>query len=72
MKKLMIFAMAALFISCKTAEFGFKTTDVNGMVYDFSNRPVAYCEISLGEDTAAAQTSTAGSAYPEFPMEAIP
>lgn len=36
------------FTSCKTAEFGFKIIDINGMVYDFSNRPVAFYDISLG------------------------
>ncbi|MDR1803604.1 MAG: carboxypeptidase regulatory-like domain-containing protein [Treponema sp.] len=35
-------------VSCKTAEFGYKVFDINGMIYDFSNRPVAYCEITLG------------------------
>jgi len=35
--------------SCKTAEFGFKVIDLHGMVYDFSNRPVAHYEISLGK-----------------------
>ena len=34
--------------SCKTAEFGYRVFDVNGMIYDFSNRPVAYCEVVLG------------------------
>ena len=34
--------------SCKTAELGFKVTNINGMIYDFNNRPVAHCEISLG------------------------
>ena len=33
--------------SCKTAEFGFKVMDLNGMVYDFSNRPVANCDVSI-------------------------
>jgi tetratricopeptide (TPR) repeat protein len=33
---------------CKTAEFGHKIVDVNGMVYDFSNRPVSNYTISLG------------------------
>ena len=36
-------------LSCKTAEFGFKTADINGMVYDFSNRPVFNYEVALGE-----------------------
>jgi tetratricopeptide (TPR) repeat protein len=35
--------------SCKTAELGFKVNDINGMVYDFSNRPVAHYEIVLGK-----------------------
>jgi len=48
------FALIVLFAtfiaaSCKTAEFGFTTIDIHGMVYDFSNRPVAQCEISLGK-----------------------
>ena len=37
-----------LLLSCKTAEFSLKTLDVNGMVYDFSNRPVAHCQIIIG------------------------
>jgi len=35
-------------VSCKTVEFGYRVFDINGMVYDFSNRPVANCEISMG------------------------
>ena len=47
---LAVFILSAAFsvVSCKTAEFGFRVFDINGMVYDFSNRPVAYCDISLG------------------------
>jgi len=37
-----------LIVSCKTVEFGYKVFDINGMVYDFSNRPVANCEVSMG------------------------
>ena len=44
---LLIFAALSV-ISCRTTEFGFKVFDINGMVYDFSNRPVVYCDISLG------------------------
>jgi tetratricopeptide (TPR) repeat protein len=40
--------IAFLSLSCKTAEFGFKTADINGMVYDFSNRPVFNYELVLG------------------------
>ena len=39
---------AILLASCKTAEFGFRVVDIGGMIYDFSNRPVPHCEISLG------------------------
>jgi tetratricopeptide (TPR) repeat protein len=44
-----VISIIFLAISCKTAEFGFKTTDVSGMVYDFSNRPVFNYEITLGK-----------------------
>lgn len=37
---------------CKTAEFGRKV-DINGMVYDFSNRPVSGYTVRLGEKYAA-------------------
>ena len=37
-----------LLASCKTAEFGFRVVDISGMIYDFSNRPVPHCEISMG------------------------
>ena len=43
---LLIFAI--LLNSCKTAELGFRVVDISGMIYDFSNRPVPHCEISLG------------------------
>ena len=43
---LLLFSLLAL--SCKTAELGFKVININGMVYDFSNRPVPYYEVSLG------------------------
>jgi len=46
---LICFFAALILVSCKTAEFGFKVIDLHGMVYDFSNRPVANCEISLGK-----------------------
>jgi len=46
---LFIFFIAFLSLSCRTAEFGFDTVDINGMVYDFSNRPVFNYELVLGE-----------------------
>ena len=45
--KLLLFATALFAVSCRTAEFGFKIIDIHGMVYDYSNRPVAHCDISL-------------------------
>ena len=47
---LLIIITAFITASCQTAEFSFKTMDIHGMVYDFSNRPVAHCEISLGSN----------------------
>jgi len=40
--------LVVLLASCKTAELGFKVINVSGMIYDFSNRPVQDCEVSLG------------------------
>ena len=45
---LILFVAAFFAVSCRTAELGFKVIDIHGMVYDYSNRPVAHCEISLG------------------------
>ncbi|GHT57760.1 hypothetical protein FACS1894109_10610 [Spirochaetia bacterium] len=36
-------------LSCRTAEFGFKLINVNGMVYDFVNRPISNCNVRLNE-----------------------
>ena len=44
---LMIIIFIVLMGSCRTAEFGFKVVDISGMVYDFSNRPVAHFEVVL-------------------------
>ena len=44
-----ILFLSSLFVlSCKSNEYGPDTVDINGMVYDFSNRPVPNCEIFLG------------------------
>jgi len=37
-------------VSCRTAELGFKVFDISGMIYDFSNRPIAHCEVSLSRN----------------------
>lgn len=34
-------------VSCKTAEFGVRRFEINGMVYDFENRPVSGYELSI-------------------------
>ncbi len=41
--------LCSLFFSCKTAEFGHPMIDVNGMIYDFSNKPVSNYTVTLGE-----------------------
>jgi len=40
--------LVVVLVSCKTAELGFKVVNISGMIYDFSNRPVPHCEVSLG------------------------
>ena len=45
---LCILIFPVLLASCRTAEFGFRVVNISGMIYDFSNRPVPNCEISLG------------------------
>jgi tetratricopeptide (TPR) repeat protein len=42
--------IAFLASACGTVGFSYKTLDINGMVYDFSNRPVANCEIMLDKE----------------------
>ncbi|HKL86546.1 MAG TPA: carboxypeptidase-like regulatory domain-containing protein [Treponemataceae bacterium] len=49
-KAFSFFCAIILCISCKTAEFGTQCIDVNGMVYDFVNRPVSGYEIFAGEN----------------------
>jgi tetratricopeptide (TPR) repeat protein len=43
-----IVLISFLLFSCITTELGIKVTDVSGMVYDFSNRPVSNYNIALG------------------------
>jgi hypothetical protein len=42
--------LVLVLVSCKTAEFGYKVVDVNGMIYDFSNRPIPHCLVTLGKN----------------------
>jgi len=41
--------IALALASCKTAEAGYKVVNVNGMMYDFSNRPIPHCLFTLGK-----------------------
>jgi tetratricopeptide (TPR) repeat protein len=59
-------ALAA--VSCKTAEFGFKVIDLHGMVYDFSNRPVANCEVSLGRKYNSVTDINGRFTLPKVPL----
>ncbi|MCL2880228.1 MAG: hypothetical protein FWF29_08295 [Treponema sp.] len=67
-KYTLLFFIAIMAISCKTAEFGFTTIDVNGMVYDFSNRPVANYEISLGGKLSASTDINGRFSLPKTPV----
>jgi len=47
-KHIFLFYFTVLVLaSCKTTEFGYKVFDVNGMIYDFSNRPIPHCSVTL-------------------------
>ncbi|GHV88640.1 hypothetical protein AGMMS50267_10000 [Spirochaetia bacterium] len=46
---LFLVASTLVLFSCKTTEFGYKVLAVNGMVYDFSNRPVPNYKITIGK-----------------------
>jgi len=45
---IIIFAVL-LCISCGTIGSSRKAIDINGMIYDFSNRPIAHCRITIGQ-----------------------
>jgi hypothetical protein len=46
---IILIVIAVGLCSCKTAEFGHSVIDVNGMVYDFANRPVPNYTVRIGE-----------------------
>jgi tetratricopeptide (TPR) repeat protein len=48
-KAVLITVILFVFYSCKTTEFGYKVIDVNGMIYDFANKPVSNYKINIGE-----------------------
>ena len=67
-----IFGLAIFVIflaaACKTAEFGFTTIDVHGMIYDFSNRPVPNYEISLGRRYKSTTDINGRFSLPKIPV----
>jgi len=46
-----VFVLSLVCLSCNTLGSG-GSIDINGMVYDFANKPVAYCEVLLGDSYA--------------------
>jgi len=48
MRRIGILLLAISLCSCKTAEFGFRMLDANGMVYDFDNRPIPNYKVTIG------------------------
>ena len=42
-----VFINITFLCSCATDVFNIKKVDVNGMIYDFANRPISFCEITL-------------------------
>ena len=56
--------------SCKTIEFGTERIDINGMIYDFSNRPVPNCEITLDEKYRSCTDINGRFSLPGIPADA--
>ncbi len=71
MKRILISALILLFlVSCKTAEFGAQCIDVNGMVYDFENRPVPGYEVRLDEKRSSVTDITGRFTIGKVPVGA--
>jgi tetratricopeptide (TPR) repeat protein len=56
-----------LSMSCSTFRFGNKNIDINGMIYDFSNKPVAYCEIVMGKSYKSSTDINGRFTLPKIP-----
>lgn len=54
-------------MSCSTFRFGNKNIDINGMIYDFSNKPVAYCEIVMGKSYKSSTDINGRFTLPKIP-----
>ena len=72
-KNLYILLIIAPFIfscfSCNTFGANTKTIDVNGMIYDFANKPVAYCDISIGDLYTGSTDINGRFTLPKIPPE---
>ena len=44
----LLILMSITAVSCKTTGINSNVMDINGMIYDFSNRPVPNCDVKLG------------------------
>ena len=64
---LLVIFVPSILLSCKTAEFGAKVIDLNGMVYDFANRPVPQCEISIRNGFNAISDINGRFTFPKVP-----
>jgi tetratricopeptide (TPR) repeat protein len=70
MKKLILFYLivSSGLCSCKTTEFLYQVISVNGMVYDFNNRPVSNYKISLGDKYVSLTDINGRFMLPQIPV----
>jgi len=68
LRLLFIVLISFSLFSCITTEFGIKVTDINGMVYDFSNRPVSNYEIALGRWYSGSTDINGRFTLPKVPL----
>jgi hypothetical protein len=66
--KLVTGVMFLVLFSCKTTEFGYTVLTVNGMIYDFSNKPIPNCTIQLGEKHQAVSDINGRFFIPKIPV----
>ena len=64
--------IALAFPSCRSAEFNSRLIDVNGMVYDYSNRPVPYCEVTIGKRYKSSTDINGRFTVPRVPAGVYP
>ena len=67
-KNILLICISVLMaVSCKTAEFGCKIIDISGMIYDFSNRPISFYNVSLGKKYNSATDINGRFIIPKVP-----